>query len=83
MSASRSSPTNGINLIVLPLSPVTVSLHYLPESLRLIVTCGKTPTTIIRSASSNICCHAIQQKLTVEQFVPKFRNLPLHAEKRI
>jgi len=34
MSASRSSPAIGINLIVLPLSPVTVLQHYLSRSLR-------------------------------------------------
>jgi len=30
----------------LPLSAVTVSLHYLPRSLRSTVACGKTPTNV-------------------------------------
>jgi len=85
MSASRRSSTIGINLIVLPLSPVTVSQHYLPRRLRSIATCGKTPTTVTWSASSKIFCHFIvtQQRPIVEQFVRKCRNMPLQGEKRI
>jgi len=41
MSAIYNSPTIGLNLRGLPLSEVTVSLHYLPRCLRSIVTCGK------------------------------------------
>jgi len=44
MSAARNSPTIGLKLRALPLTAVTVSLHYLPRCLRSIVTCGKTPT---------------------------------------
>jgi len=44
-------PPIGINLIVLPLSPVTASQHYLPRSLRSIVTCDKASTTVTWSAS--------------------------------
>jgi len=85
MSATRNSPTIGLNLRVLPLSVVSVSLHYLPRCLHSIVTCGKTPTTIIWSASSKICCHVIvtQQRPILEQFAPEFRNLPLQAKERI
>jgi len=68
-SASWNSPTIVINLIVLPLSPVTVSQHYLPRSLRSIVTCGKTPTTVTWTASSNICCHVVvTQQRPIESF---------------
>ena len=34
MSATRNSPTIGINLRALPLSALTVLLHYLPRCLR-------------------------------------------------
>jgi len=44
MSATRNSPTIGLNLRASPLSAVTVWLHYLPRRVRSIVTCGKTPT---------------------------------------
>jgi len=44
--AARNSPTIGLNLRALPLSAVTVSLHYLPRRLHSVVTCGKTPTTV-------------------------------------
>jgi len=81
MSATRNSPTIGLNLRALPLSAVTVSLHYLPRRLHSMVTCGKTPSTITWSASSKICWHVIvtQQRPMVEQFAPEFRNLPLQA----
>jgi len=46
MSATRNSPTIGLNLHALPLSAFTVSLAYLPRRLHSIVTCGKTPTTV-------------------------------------
>jgi len=59
MSATRNSPTIGLNLRALLLSAVTVSLHYLPRCLHSIVTCGKTSTTATWSASSKICCHVI------------------------
>ena len=83
MAATRNSPTIGFNLRALPLSAVTVSLHYLPRCLRS-VTCGKTPTTVTWSASSKICCHGIvtQQRSIVEQFAPEFRHLPLQAKER-
>jgi len=41
------------------LSVVNVSLHYLPSRLRLTVTCGKMPSTIIGSEALKICCHVI------------------------
>jgi len=59
MSATRSSPTIGINLRGLLQSAVTVSLLYLPRCLRLIVTCGKTPNTATWSASPKIFCHVV------------------------
>jgi len=85
MWATRNSPTIGLNLRGLPLSAVSVSLHYLPRCLRSIATCGKTPTTVTWSASSKICWHVIvtQQRPIVEQFAPEFRNLPLQAKKQI
>jgi len=46
MLATHNSPTIGLNLRALPLSPFTVSLHNLPRRLHSIVTCGKTPTTV-------------------------------------
>jgi len=46
MSATRNSPTNGINLRGLPLLAVAASLHYLPRCLRSKATCGKTRTTV-------------------------------------
>jgi len=46
MSASRSSPT--INLLDLPLSAVTVSMHYLPGCLHSIVT---SVATVLRRKS--------------------------------
>ena len=52
MSSTRNSPTIGLNLRALPLSAVSVSLHYLPRCLRSIIACGKTPTTVTWSASS-------------------------------
>ena len=76
MSASRSSPTIGVNLRGLPLSAVTVSLHYLPKCLRSTVTCDKTSTTVTWNASSKICCHVIvtQQRPIVEQFTASFET---------
>jgi len=59
ISATRNLPTIGLNLHALPLSAVTLSLHYLPRRLHSIVTGGKTPTTVTWSASSKICCHVI------------------------
>jgi len=81
MSATSNSPTIGLNLRALPLSAVTVSLHYLPRQVHSVITSGKTPTTVTWSAPSKICCHAIvtQQRPIVEQFAPEFRNLPLQA----
>ena len=51
MSATRSSPTIGLYKPIrgLPLSAVTVSLHYLPRYLRSVVTCGKMYTTVTGS----------------------------------
>ena len=69
MSATRSSAIIGLNRRALPLSAVTVSLHYLPRRLHSIVAGGKTPTTVtLWSASSKICCHVIvtQTKAIVE-----------------
>ena len=46
---------------------------------------SKSPSTVIWSASSKICCYVIvtQQRPIVQQFAPEFRNLPLQAKKRI
>jgi len=78
ISASRSLPTIGFKSTChgLPLSAVTVSLHYLPRCLHWTVTCGKTATTVTWSAPLKICCHVIatQQMLIVEQFAPEFRK---------
>jgi len=84
ISATRKSPTTGINLRGLPISAVTVSLHYLPRCLLSIVTCSKTHTTVTWSASSKICCHVIvtQQRPIVEQSAREFYNLHLQAKKR-
>jgi len=68
----------------LPLSAVTVSLHYLPRCLRSKVTSGKTPTIVTWSEHQKICCLVIvtQQRPTVEQSARKFRNLPLPTNER-
>ena len=58
-SATRNSPTIGLNLHASPLSAFTVSLGYLPRRLHSIVAYGKTPTTVTWSASSKIWCHVI------------------------
>jgi len=74
MSATRNSPSIGLNLRALPLSAVTVSLHYLPRCLHSIVRCGKTPTTVTWSASTKICCHVIvtQQRPLQNNLLPSF-----------
>jgi len=84
ISATRSSSTISINQRAdLPLSAVTVSLHYLPKCQRSIVACGNAHTTVTWSASSKICSHVIvtQQRLIVQQFTREFRNLPLQAKR--
>jgi len=59
------------------------SLHYLPRSLRSIVTCGKTPTTVTSSALRRFVAIVTQQTPIVEQFAPQFHNLPLQAKNLI
>jgi len=39
--------------LCIPLSAVTVSLHYLPRYLRSTVTCGKTPTSYCYAMKTN------------------------------
>ena len=84
MSASRYSPTIGLNRHASPLAAVTVSLHYLPRCLCSAITCGKTPITVIWRASAKVCCHVVvtQQRPIAEQFAPEFHNLPLYVGKR-
>ena len=59
----------------LPLSAVTVSLHYLPRCLRSSVTCNKTPTTT-SSEHFKVSFHVIvtRQRPTVEQCARKYRQ---------
>jgi len=76
MSATRNSPTIGLNLRALPPSAVTVSLHYLPRRLHSLVTCGKTPKCIFEDL---LPCYCYATKAIVEQFTCEFRNLPLQA----
>ena len=76
--------SHSIKLNGLPLSAVTVSLHYLPRCLCSTVTCGKTPTTVTWSEPLKICCHVIvtQQRPTVEQSARKCRNMALQAKEQ-
>jgi len=51
--------SHSINVRGLPLSAVTVTLHYLTRCLRSTVTCNKTPTIVTWSEHLKICCHVI------------------------
>jgi len=84
MSASRGSPTIGINLLVFPLSPVTSCFAALPAK--------KSAFNMRQNAyhrnlkcifESFLPCYCYAKRPIVVQFAPAFRNLPLQAEKRI
>jgi len=72
MSATRNSPTIDLNLRALPLSAVTVSLHYLSRHLHSIVTYHPNLKCIFEDF---LPCYCYATKAKVEQFTLEFRNL--------
>ena len=76
--------SHNIKIRGLPLSAITVSLHYLPTCLRSTVACNKTPITVNGSEPLKIRCHIIvaQWRPTVEQIPLQGRNMPLQAHRR-
>jgi len=82
---SQGGSASALRRPCLPLSAVTISLHYLPRCLRTKVTCGKTPNIMTWSEHYKICCHVIvtQWRPTVKKSARKFDNLPPQAKGRI
>jgi len=71
-------PTPLLRRPCLPLSAVTVSLHYLPRCLRSRATCDKTPN--IGTWSEHLLpCYYCTIKTNSKQSARKFGNLPLQA----
>ena len=84
MSATRNSPTISLNLRALPLSAVTVStvsLDYLPRRETSAVNRNMRQNAYHRNLKcifeDLLPCYCYATEAIVEQFAPKFRNLPL------